>query len=248
MNNYQWHKLVVDSIFVSLYYELIVNYKFEWDMTVTKREIKTAQNKQTILNHLLARMHNEAFDKIKISDLCTDANISQASFYNYFPQKSDILVYYIQLWAVEMHWQIFIEKKLLGLTAIDALFNLTAETCASQPQLMAEIVAFQAKSLKKIKATPLSKADKLVAYPDYQGIETLLVEDLPALLSINIQQAMEAKELPRSSDVATLIVSLSATFFSVPIMFNQSPLADIQAAYQQQLSLFRLGAVSKYRE
>lgn len=215
-------------------------------MTVTKREIKTAQNKQKILNSLLARMHKEVFDKIKISDLCTDTNISQASFYNYFPQKSDILVYYIQLWAVEMHWQILIERKLIGLNAIDALFNLTAETCATQPQLMAEIVAFQAKSLKIIKVTPLSKADKLVAYPNYQGIETMVVEDLPALLSINIQQAIDAKELPRCSDVGTLIVSLSATFFSVPIMFNQSPLADIQAAYQQQLSLFRLGAINKF--
>jgi len=215
-------------------------------MTVTKREIKTAQNKQTILNSLLARMHKEVFDKIKISDLCTDANISQASFYNYFPQKSDILVYYIQLWAVKMHWQILIERKLIGLNAIDALFNLTAETCATQPQLMAEIVAFQAKSLKKIKVTPLSKADKLVAYPNYQGIETMVVEDLPALLSINIQQAIDAKELPRCSDVGTLIVSLCATFFSVPIMFNQSPLADIQAAYQQQLSLFRLGAINQF--
>jgi len=215
-------------------------------MTVTKREIKTAQNKQTILNSLLARMHKEVFDKIKISDLCTDANISQASFYNYFPQKSDILVYYIQLWAVKMHWQILIERKLIGLNAIDALFNLTAETCATQPQLMAEIVAFQAKSLKKIKVTPLSKADKLVAYPNYQGIETMVVEDLPALLSINVQQAIDAKELPRCSDVGTLIVSLCATFFSVPIMFNQSPLADIQAAYQQQLSLFRLGAINQF--
>jgi len=215
-------------------------------MTVTKREIKTAQNKQTILNSLLARMHKEVFDKIKISDLCADANISQASFYNYFPQKSDILVYYIQLWAVKMHWQILIERKLIGLNAIDALFNLTAETCATQSQLMAEIVAFQAKSLKKIKVTPLSKADKLVAYPNYQGIETMVVEDLPALLSINIQQAIDAKELPRCSDVGTLIVSLCATFFSVPIMFNQSPLADIQAAYQQQLSLFRLGAINQF--
>ncbi|MCP4323576.1 MAG: TetR/AcrR family transcriptional regulator [Psychromonas sp.] len=215
-------------------------------MTVTKREIKTAQNKQTILNSLLARMHNEAFDKIKISDLCSDANISQASFYNYFPQKSDILVYYIQLWAVEMHWQILIERELTGLVAIDTLFNLTAQICASQPQLMAEIVAFQAKSLKIIKVTPLSKADKLVAYPNYQGIDTMVVEDLPALLSINIQQAIDAKELPLNSDISTLIVSLSSIFFSIPIMFNQSPLAEIQAAYQQQLSLFRLGAVNKF--
>ncbi len=215
-------------------------------MSISKREIKTAQNKQTILNSLLARMHKETFDKIKISDLCSDAHISQASFYNYFPQKSDILVYYIQLWTVKMHWLILIEKKCMGLNAIDALFDLTARICASQPQLMAEIVAFQAKSHKIMTAPPLGEADKLVAYPDYQGIESMRVDDLPALLSIHIQQAIDAKELPSNSNVTTLIVSLSATFFCVPIMLNQSPLKDIQAAFQQQLSLFRHGAINKY--
>ena len=209
---------------------------------MSKREIKTAQNKQTILKCLLARMHEEAFEKIKISDLCFDANISQASFYNYFPQKSDVLVYYIQLWLVDMHWQILIERKLVGLNAIDALFKLTAQICASQPQLMAEIIALQAKTHKVINVPALGEADKQVAYPNYQGIETMIAESLTALLSTYIQQAIDAKELPSNSDIKTLIVSLSATFFSVPMMFNQSPLADIQMAYEQQFSLFRHGA------
>ena len=215
-------------------------------MTTNKREMKTAQNKQAILNSLLARMHEEAFDKIKISDLCEDANLSQASFYNYFPQKSDILVYYIQLWTIKMHWLILINKKLIGLDAIDALFDLTAKTCASQPQLMAEIVAFQAKSHKIITCPPLTEADKVVAYPDYQGIEAMAVTDLPELFAIQIQQAINAKELPDESDISTLIVSLSAIFFAVPIMFNQSPLKDIQAAFKQQFCLFRQGATNSF--
>jgi AcrR family transcriptional regulator len=215
-------------------------------MAVTKREIKTAHNKQAILNGLLARMHKEAFDKIKISDLCCDAQISPASFYNYFPQKSDILVYYIQLWAVDMHWQILIDQKLKGLKAIDALFDLTAIICASRPQLMSEIVAFQAKAHKIIKMPPLTVADKQLAFPHYQGIDTMVVEDLTALLAINIQQAIEAEELPTKSDIPTLIMSLAAIFFSVPIMFKHSSLVDIQTAYQQQLSVFRFGATHKY--
>ena len=215
-------------------------------MAITKREIKTAQNKQAILNGLLARMHNEPFDRIKISDLCNDATVSQASFYNYFPQKTDILIYYIQLWTVEMHWQISAKKNLTGLKAIEELFNDTAKVCAAQPQLLAEIVSFQAKSLKTVQTSPLTEADKLVAYPNCEGIETVFVKDLTDLLSINIQQAINEKELPPCCDNATLIVALSSIFFSVPIIFNQSPLPEIQAAYRQQLSLFRHGAINKF--
>ncbi len=215
-------------------------------MTVSKREIKTAQNKQAILNSLLIRMNSEAFDAIKISSLCADAKLSQASFYNYFPQKTDILIYYIQLWAVKMHWQIALHRKLTGLSAIEALFNSTAKICATQPQLMAEIISYQAKAAKDIQMRPLSDADKLVAYPDYKAVETVNIENLTALLSVNIQQAVSNNELPPASDTKSLIVSLCAIFFSVPIMFNQSPLAEIEEAYQQQLSLFRNGAIRKF--
>ncbi len=215
-------------------------------MTITKREIKTAENKQAILNALLTRMDNEAFDQIKISALCKDAAVSQASFYNYFPQKTDILIYYIQLWAVKMHWQITVNSKLVGLSAIEALFKSTAKICSTQPQLMAEIISFQAKTARIGGACPLTKADKLIAYPNYKAVETVNVENLSALLALNIQQAISNRELPACSDTNSLIVSLCAIFFSVPIIFNQSPLTEIGAAYQQQLSLFKHGAISKF--
>ncbi|PKF62020.1 hypothetical protein CW745_08525 [Psychromonas sp. psych-6C06] len=215
-------------------------------MAVNKREIKTAQNKQAILNSLLIRMDSEAFDAIKISALCADAKLSQASFYNYFPQKTDILIYYIQLWAVKMHWQITLHRQLTGLSAIEALFNSTAKICATQPQLMAEIISYQAKAGRNIQMRPLTDADKLVAYPDYKAVETVNIENLSALLSVNIEQAVRSNELPPSSDTNSLIVSLCAIFFTVPIMFNQRPLIEIEEAYQQQLSLFRHGANSKF--
>ena len=64
------------------------------------------------------------------------------------------------------------------------------------------------------------------------------------LLALNA--AIEAGELPVNSDVETLITSLSATFFTVPIIYNQSSLDEIKDAYQEQLSLFRCGAVNQY--
>ncbi|RKF18709.1 TetR/AcrR family transcriptional regulator [Alginatibacterium sediminis] len=215
-------------------------------MSLGKRELKTAQNKQAILKSLLSRMSCEDFDLIKISDLCNDAAVSQASFFNYFPQKTDILIYYIQLWAVEMHWQITRVQKLTGLAAIEQLFADTAEICAAQPQLMAEIVSFQAKPHKSISASSLGAADKLVAYPDCEGISDINVEDLKALLSLYIQQAIEQSELPKACEVDNLLVSLCGIFFAVPTLFNLRPLNEIKAAYHQQFSLFKYGAAGKY--
>jgi AcrR family transcriptional regulator len=212
-------------------------------MTMSKRELNTARNKQAILKALLARMHNEVFDLIKISDLCNDARVSQASFYNYFPQKTNILIYYIQLWAVKMHWQITIKKQLLGLDAIEQLFFDTAIICAEQPQLMSEIIAFQAKNSKPEGVKPLTAADKHVAYPDFIGIEDIVLEDLTALLTTNIKWAIENKTLPAASNIAALTVALAAIFFTVPIIFNRCPFEEIKSAYAQQLNIFKHGAM-----
>lgn len=53
----------------------------------SKRERKTAENKQAIIRALLNRMDEEDINDIKISNLCKDSGVSEASFYNYFPKK-----------------------------------------------------------------------------------------------------------------------------------------------------------------
>ena len=51
----------------------------------TKRALTTAYKKQALVEVLLYRMQMDDFEEIKISDLCRDAQVSEASFYNYFP-------------------------------------------------------------------------------------------------------------------------------------------------------------------
>lgn len=213
-------------------------------MKPTKRELTTASNKQAILKALLERMQKEEFNEIKISDLCEQASISQASFYNYFPQKTDILLYYIQLWLVEMFWVNTVSRKLSGLEAIERLFEDMAEVCISQPKLLTEIISLQVRTKKLNHLNSLSIADKQVAFPNYECVDKIVVEDLGALLLLNIQQAIRNEELPMNSDVTTLIVALSSIFFSVPILFSQGTLAEIKTAYKNQLNLIMHGAVT----
>ncbi|MGF1722504.1 TetR/AcrR family transcriptional regulator [Vibrio kyushuensis] len=211
---------------------------------MSKREISMAKSKLKVLTALLDEMKEEDFEVIKISSLCESAAVSQASFYNYFPQKTDILVYYIQLWAVEMYWRTSVEKKLHGLNAIRHLFNQTAGLCVSHSNLLTEIISLQVKTKKIVNKNPLTAADKLVSFPNLCGIESVVVQDLKDILSIYVKQATDNQELPKSSNVTTLITSLSAIFFTVPILFNQCSEEAIKEAFDNQLNLFMYGAAS----
>lgn len=211
-------------------------------MTVTKREIKTAKNKQAILQALLSKLDSQEFDEIKISELCSSASISQASFYNYFPHKADILVYYIQLWLVEVYWLNSVENKKIGLKAIEGLFDNVAEIYTKRPRLMKEIISLQIKSNRILGGSSLSDADKLVAFPDWDNVECINIENLASLMSLGVQQAIEKNELPVNSDLTTLITALSAIFYTVPIIFSHASEYDIKDAFRNQMNLFIYGA------
>ncbi|KHT61472.1 hypothetical protein RJ45_22730 [Photobacterium gaetbulicola] len=213
-------------------------------MTATKREIKTATNKQAILRTLLSKLDSREFDEIKISELCAAASISQASFYNYFPHKNDILVYYIQLWLVEVYWSNSVVKKKIGLKAIEGLFDNVAEVCTLRPRLMKEIISLQVKSNKILGNSSLSDADKLVAFPDWENVESINIVSLSGLLSLSVQQAIDEKELPANSNLTNVITALSAIFYSVPIIYNRASESEIKEAFRNQLNLFINGAVN----
>ena len=111
------------------------------------RERKTARARLALLDAVVERLGDRSLESIPVKDLCAAAEVSEPSFFNYFPQKTDLLVYFIQLWSVDMGWRLSLRKP--GSTARSAVEDLFVETARQMdegPGLMAEIFAFQAKN------------------------------------------------------------------------------------------------------
>jgi|WetSurMetagenome_2_1015567.scaffolds.fasta_scaffold63137_2 hypothetical protein len=213
----------------------------------SKRDLTSAKNRNAIITVLLSRLENEEFEDIKISDLCSDAHLSQASFYNYFPQKSDMLVYFIQMWSVEMSWNALCKRKLYGLKAIESIFRDTARSIMKHPHVISEIISFQAKWKPSAKWPVIGEADKIVAYPNYDGIEKIPAEGLDSLLLPNLQKAIEYGELPAGTPPMTLVISLASIFFGLPIILKHVPLDKVESIYLEQLSLLWDGAKKRFQ-
>lgn len=213
----------------------------------TKRERKTAENKQAIIRSLLSHMDKEDINDIKISDLCKDSGVSQASFYNYFPHKSDMLVYYIQLWSVETIWKAQNEKGATGLGVIESVFKDSAKEIVEHPNVMMEIISFQAKWKPPEEGWPeIASIDKIVAFPDFKGIEKIPAQGLDSVLLPNLQVAVENGDLPPSTDIMTLVISLSSIFFGVPMLLGHIPAEYMEEIYNEQLNLIWDGARKRY--
>src|SRR5215468_4484063 len=91
------------------------------------RPRKQAQTRLTLLRAVLARLDGtRTLDDINVRELCDEAEISEASFFNYFPKKTDLLVHFIRLWSLDLAWRV--QHELGQATARDAIEAILVAT------------------------------------------------------------------------------------------------------------------------
>lgn len=212
------------------------------------RERKFAQTKLALLHALLARLGSQPLEEITIRELCQAVPVSEATFFNYFPKKTDMLVYFIQLWSIEVGWHArHAAAQGSWLSAIETLFDFTASQGEANPAVMREIIAFQARLSEPPSIGNISQAERLLAFPTLDRLEELPDQGLDSLLRQYLQAAVEQGELPANSDITTLLVALCSVFFGVPLVLCHQAPGSIGAQYRQQLQLLWAGARAQHR-
>ena len=206
------------------------------------REKKYAQTKLALLEAAIEQLKDKPLEDIAIKDLCKQAQVSDATFFNYFTRKADILVYFIQLWSIEVSWHARqATGENTGLGVIETIFAFTAKQSANHPTLTSEITAFQARMREAPPLGNISLAERLLAFPDLTELETLPAEGLDSILPVHIKRAIEAGELPADTDVDCVLLALVSIFFGVPLVMFRVAAQNIGAIYYQQLNLLWAG-------
>ena len=206
------------------------------------RQRKFARTKLALLDAAVSALRDRPLDEVTVKQLCETAGISEASFFNYFPRKTDLLVYYIQLWSIEMAWH---GRRLAdargGLAAIEEIFAMTAARVAENPAPMGEIVAGQARMTVLPAFGEVGLAERLLALPELDGIEDLEGEGLDTLLPPLIDRAIRARELPTRTDRQAVFIALTTIFLGLPVVLRRAPAGALAEAYHTQLRLLWAG-------
>ncbi len=248
LSHFGFATLQKDLALINVDFIYKVDYKL---LTVTRKTIplrarKRAQTRLALVDALLDRLSKKTIEEIFVSDLAEMANISQGTFFNYFPSKADLLTHFIQLWSLKMSAMARqIEKDVdRYLTAIEALFVATAEEVAPHPQVMLEIIAHQARMPTNLQLTPIELAERVLFLPNEDDVESLSDAGLGQLLPPLLQAAIENGELPSSCNIDTLTLAAVSVFFGVPLIFARRQPQAIAPLYRQQLALVWAGACS----
>ncbi len=202
------------------------------------RQRKYARTRLALLGALTAQLETHTYEAVRIRDLCATAEISEASFFNHFERKEDLLVYFIQVWSLSVGWhaqRILAERG--ALAAIGDVFARTAADIKAHPRVMSEVIAFQARMEVPPALRDLTLAERLAAYPDLPGIEGLPARGLDAILPDLLDAAKTCGELPRDANTEFLFLNLSSIFFGTPVILRQSAPETLGPAWQAQLDM-----------
>jgi AcrR family transcriptional regulator len=208
----------------------------------TLRERKFARTRLSLADAATGHLEAASFETLSVKALCERVQISEATFFNYFPKKEDLIIYLDRLWTLELNWygrQAAAQQK--GLAVIEALFRYTSIQIQKKPGLMGEIIAHEARSRERSQGMEITLAERLMAFPDLEGIEDLPDDSLESLLRGALQDAIDQGDLPANTAIAAAMVSLVSIFYGVPLAMQHANPAAIGAMYRQQLALLWAG-------
>lgn len=178
-----------------------------------KRARNAATKRVALLDALLSRLEVRPLPAITVRELCLEVGIAEQTFFNTFSGKPGALVFYVMLWSVEMQWRM--ARASSAHAALRLLFARSAEVMRRTPWLMPEIIVHQirAKAGGLPVEAPPTVGDKLLRFPDLDGVAAIDPAPIGVLVGGAVARAIGADELPAGTDAGLVTRLLCALFF-----------------------------------
>ena len=186
------------------------------------KEKKYAKTRTNLILSFLKELESKSFEEIKIKDICHLADVSEPTFYNYFPEKEDLILHYIQIWSLQV--SIFAQTKInskAGYGLLHSLFRYTANESKKNPRILQEIISFQAKTKRALQKEDLTIAERVLLFPNIVDIERLPANGIEGIIQNALSHAGKSGELPESTHWKSLALTIASIFFGVPIIAFQ---------------------------
>ena len=192
--------------------------------SLSLREKKQATLKLKILDTFDEKLKTKALVDISVKEIVKELDISEMTFFNYFGSKKEVLVYFIELWSLEMQMHI---EGLEPLKAIYRIFEETAKTIEKNPNLFMEIVASMALQGMAKKDINITKAERILRF----GVEMTHKEggfpDIVKPLLSKLELTQERQNF--------IYTALFNTCFATPLFMKCPEFSDLKNRYFEQL-------------
>ncbi|WP_296618700.1 TetR/AcrR family transcriptional regulator [Marivirga sp.] len=182
---------------------------------ISLRERKSAKLKLLILSIAKTMLRQQSFQDIHVTDICQKADISKVTFFRYFPQKEDLLLYFMRVWAFELNIELQ-RNDIKGLRAVKQIYDRYGDLCENYNSVILHLIKYHAVSPLVLKPISIKKAEKHLLFPNLEGVQQMEVLAFDKLLEKYLLDAIFQTEITRSSDVSEMVnLLLTTTYGSI---------------------------------
>ncbi|MBA1420554.1 MAG: TetR/AcrR family transcriptional regulator [Epsilonproteobacteria bacterium] len=192
--------------------------------SLSLREKKQATLKLKILDTFDEKLKTKALADISVKEVAKELDISEMTFFNYFGSKKEVLIYFIELWSLEMQMHI---EGLEPLEAIYRIFEDTAIMIEKNPNLFMEIVASMALQGMAKKNISVGKAERILHFGKDVPYEVGGFFDIIVPLLSQIESSQDK--------LALVYLSLFNTCFAMPLAMRDPRFGSLKERYFEQL-------------
>ncbi len=174
------------------------------------RKEKAARLKVQILNHTMRLIGRKSFEDLYVEDLCTKVKISKVTFFKYFPQKEDVLLYYFRIWCLGRSVDLLTKPK-EGVHGIYYLFDRISEECENHPGFMLSLIGYLSDLKRAPKPFPVKAEEKALLFPEVENISSIEMSSLDQMFEKFSLEAIFKKEITNftsTRDITNILMSL----------------------------------------
>lgn len=204
------------------------------------RKEKAAMLKLAILDHTLRLIGKKSFDDLYVDDICAKVKISKVTLFKYFPQKEDILLYYLRLWCLKRTVELK-EKPKEGVSGIFYLFEKLGEDFENHPGIILSLVAYLSDLKRAPKPFPVKAEEKKLLFPGQKEIHQLEIMSLDQMLERFSLEAIFKKEITRTSNTRDLTLLFTALFYGLILTAHLHQVDQHKFFFRRNLEIFLKG-------
>jgi hypothetical protein len=206
-------------------------------METTLRQKKFVRIKKSLTEAFIERLKTINFDRISIKDICNQVEVSEATFYNYFPQKIDVILYFAATQVLKVSWIIFYKKqKLDPIKKMNFLFDYFAKKMKDR-YLFFEFISVLSGQKTPMQSLEISSFEKKILYPECEGIENVVLNPIKKIMKIIIQEAQEKKMIINSIKAEELSLVFHSALIGMPLSLESFDFKNLLKNYNLYLSM-----------
>jgi AcrR family transcriptional regulator len=204
------------------------------------RKEKAARLKVQILEHTLKLIGKKPFQDLYVEDLCDKVKISKVTFFKYFPQKEDVLLYYFRIWCLQRAVELQSKQK-EGVQGIFYLLDCLSEECESHPGLMLSLVGYLADSKRSLKPFPVKPEEKRLLFPDHPEVINVEIHSLDQMIEKFSLEAIFRKEITSTTSTRDLTNLFLTTMLGSVVTAHINQISPLKFFFRKNLELMIKG-------